>query len=80
METRPTHIQITFSPQGEEEIQRIMNETGSTRVEVLNSALSLFQWAIRKTRLDETVASVNPEDNSYKPVVIPGVLEQSTSS
>ena len=66
-------LQFDFPDEKVKELDDLVERTGfKTRVQLFNSALSLFEWAIREREAGRIVASVDESTDRYKEVVMPG--------
>jgi hypothetical protein len=67
-----TRIQIEISPGKREEIEQLMATCGiATKGELINNALTLFKWAVRKISEGNIVAAINEEEEVYQELEIP---------
>jgi hypothetical protein len=65
-------IQVDFSRERVSELEKVMKLCGmSTKKELLNNALSLFEWAVREVMRGRAVASVDEEDQKYRELQMP---------
>lgn len=55
----------------EEQFSRLVKDTGCTsRVDLMNNALTFFEHAMEISRKGETLASINPEKTRYKEITM----------
>lgn len=67
-----TRIQFEISEDRLRELEALMNTTGaSTKKELLNNALTLFEWAVEEEKAGNTLASVNENKKTYRELVMP---------
>ena len=65
-------IQLDMPDERVKELDALMTETGvSTRKELFNNALTLFEWAIREKKLGNMIASVDESAKKMKELVMP---------
>jgi metal-responsive CopG/Arc/MetJ family transcriptional regulator len=56
------------------ELDRLMEETKlSTRKDLFNNALTLFQWAVKAKRAGRIIASIDEESGTSKELVMPAL-------
>jgi len=66
-------LQFDFSEEKVKELDDLANRTGlKTRAQLFNSALSLFEWAIREREAGRIIASMDEKTDKYKEVLMPG--------
>lgn len=67
-------IDIDVSDAKYRDLQQLMQETGlQTTTDLLNNALTLFQWAVSEAQSGRTVASVDEANNRYKELTMPSL-------
>jgi hypothetical protein len=67
-------IQLEFTEGRVRELEELMNETGlSTKKDLMNHALTLFEWAIRERRAGRIIASVDEQSQKYKELLMPAL-------
>jgi len=67
-------LQLDLSEERVEALDRLMEETDlSTRKELFNNALSLFEWAVKEVRNGNVIASVNENEGRYRELHIPAL-------
>lgn len=55
-----------------EDLKELMEDTGiSTRRELFNNALTLFEWAIKQRRLGHVIGSLDEDNNQYRELQMP---------
>ena len=60
-------IQVDFSAKRVAELTRLMEICElSTKKELLNNALSLFEWAVHEVRQGRKIAAINEATQQYK--------------
>lgn len=58
------------------ELEKLMKETGiETKRELINTAITLFIWAIREVKSGRSVGSVDEKNGKWKEIVIPAFFE-----
>jgi hypothetical protein len=73
-------IQLELPEERVRELEQLMSQTGtSTKKDLLNDALTLFEWAVRERQAGRSIASVDEQNQRYKEVVMPS-LERSAKS
>jgi len=72
-------IQFELPEDRIEELNKLMSETAiTTRTDLLNDALTLFQWAVRERQAGRMIASVDEGNQRYKELAMPS-LERAAS-
>lgn len=67
-------IQLDLPDDRVKELDTLMENTGlSTRKELFNNALTLFEWAVREKRLGHMIASVDDDAKKMKELVMPSL-------
>lgn len=67
-------IQYEVSKKQEEAIKTLMEITGvKTRIDLLNNALSLFEWAVNEKKSGRSIASLDETDNVKREIVMPAL-------
>jgi hypothetical protein len=65
-------IQIELPEDRVRELETLMEQTGTnTKKDLLNNALTLFEWAVNERRAGRIIASVDEHEKRYKEVVMP---------
>jgi Arc/MetJ family transcription regulator len=69
-------LQIDLDEEKIAELEALMKEgKASTKKEYVNAALTLMKWAMDEKRAGRIIASVDPERDSYKEIVMPILSE-----
>ena len=69
-----TRIQLDFTRERVEEIDRLQRQTGmATRKQFIEQALLLFNWALRESAQGRVIGSIDPERDGYREVVMPAL-------
>ena len=67
-------IQLDLPDEQVKELDDLMRETKlSTRKELFNNALTLFQWAAKAKRAGRTIASIDESSQSAKELIMPAL-------
>jgi len=67
-----TRLQFEISEDRLRELEALINATGaSTKKELMNNALTLFEWAVNEEKAGNTIASINENSKSYRELVMP---------
>ena len=67
-------IQYELTDERNKALENLMRETGiTTKKELLNNALSLFEWAIQERKKGATLVSLDEHNNKYKEIIIPAL-------
>lgn len=75
-----TRIQLELPEERLSELERLMEQTGiTTKKDLLNSALTLFEWAVRERQAGRTIASVDEQNQRYKELVMTSLERGRTS-
>ena len=65
-------IQFELPENRLEELEKLMKKAGIlTKKELLNNALSLFEWVVQERERGHTIASVDEEEKRYRELVMP---------
>jgi metal-responsive CopG/Arc/MetJ family transcriptional regulator len=74
-ESKPmTRIQLELPEERLHELEQLMEQTGTnTKKDLLNDALTLFEWAVKERMTGRTIASVDEQQQRYKEVVMPSL-------
>ena len=68
-------IQFELSREKNEELEALMKRTGiRTKKDLINNALTIFEWAVNERARGRIIASVDEEEKKYKEILMP-VLE-----
>lgn len=66
-------LQFDFPDERVKELDALVERTGlKTRAQLINSALTLFEWAVREREAGRIIASVDEITEKYKEVEMPG--------
>jgi hypothetical protein len=66
-------LQFDISDERAKELDDLVERTGlKTRAQLFNTALSLFEWAVREREAGCIIASVNEKNDKYKEIDMPG--------
>ena len=67
-------IQLDLPDEQVKELDELMRETkATTRKELFNNALTLFQWAVKAKRSGRAIASIDEANGTAKEVVMPAL-------
>jgi len=67
-------LQFEFAEDKVKDLDALAKRLGfSTRVQLFNSALSLFEWAVREREAGHIIASIDEEKQTYKEIDMPGL-------
>lgn len=67
-------IQFELPEEKVKELEALMQEARiSTRKDLFNNALTLFEWAIEERRAGRSIASVDEQNKKYKELVMPAL-------
>jgi hypothetical protein len=67
-------IQFELPEDRVRELEQLMAETDiSTKKELLNTALTLFQWAVQEKRTGNVIASIDEKQNRLKELIMPSL-------
>lgn len=65
-------IQLDLPEEQVKELDELMRQTNiTTRKELFNNALTLFQWAVKAKRAGRIIASLDEQSGSAKELVMP---------
>jgi hypothetical protein len=66
-------LQFDISEERVQELDDLVERTGlKTRAHLFNSALTLFEWAIREREAGRIIAAVDEKTDKYKEIQMPG--------
>ena len=75
-----TRIQLDMPEEQVKELDELMKETNiTTRKDLFNNALTLFQWAVKAKRAGRIVASLDEETGTAKEILMPALENVRTS-
>lgn len=67
-------LQIDTNGATDQLIEELMKVAGLTsKKELFNNALTLFDWAVSETRKGRAIASINEKDGSYRELQMPAL-------
>jgi metal-responsive CopG/Arc/MetJ family transcriptional regulator len=67
-------VQLDLHEDQVKELDELMRETKlSTRKDLFNNALTLFEWAVKAKRAGRVIASLDEENKSAKELVMPAL-------
>lgn len=79
--SKMVRIQFDLPEEQVKELDELMRETKlSTRKELFNNALTLFQWAVKAKRAGRAIASLDEENKIAKELVMPALENVSTEA
>jgi hypothetical protein len=68
-----SRIQIELTEPRVKELEELMSRQGiATKKDLLNRALTLYEWYSKEVDNGHEIASIDKERNSYKVLVMPG--------
>jgi hypothetical protein len=74
-------IQFELPEEKVKELEAIMKEAQiTTRKDLFNNALTLFEWAVQERRSGRTIASVDEHNKKYKELVMPALAAVSSKT
>lgn len=67
-------LQIDVAEQKLKTIENLMEECGfSTKKDLFNNALTLFQWAVEEKKLGNTIASISKTSKNFRELQMPAL-------
>jgi hypothetical protein len=67
-------LQFEIPEEQMQELDILLKRTGlKTRVQLFNSAISLFEWAVRQREGGRIIASMDEQKGTYKELEMPGL-------
>ena len=64
-------IQFDFSSEQEKQIRELMQQTGASSIkELLQSALTLFLWAVSEKRAGRAIGTIDDSNHYFKELVM----------
>ena len=52
-------------------LEQLARESGVTKKDIINNAMTLLEWAIDEVKAGRTIASIDAQENRYKELVLP---------
>ena len=52
-------------------LEQLARESGVTKKDIINNALTLLEWAIDEVKEGRVIASIDSQENRYKELVLP---------
>ena len=52
-------------------LDQLARESGVTKKDIINNALTLLEWAIDEVKAGRSIASIDAQENRYKELVLP---------
>jgi hypothetical protein len=69
-----TRIQLELPAERLQELEQLMQQTDlDTKKDLLNSALTLFEWAVKERQAGRTLASIDEQTQRYREIVLPAL-------
>jgi hypothetical protein len=69
-----TRVQLELDEKRIEEFEALMKKTSiATKKDLINQALTLFEWAVREKRAGRIIASVDEVSQRYKELLMPAL-------
>jgi hypothetical protein len=67
-------LNFEFPEERINELKELQSEAGlDTMKDLINNALTIFEWAVHETRNGNEIAAVNEDDESYRILVTPAL-------
>ncbi len=67
-------IQYELSEKENAELEKMMEDTAiSTKRDLFNNALTLFEWAIKEIKKGRVIAAIDEKENKYIALVMPSL-------
>ena len=77
----PVRLTIELSTDRVKEIEALMARCRiSTKKELFNNALTLFEWAVRESSRGNQIASVNEREQKYRELQMPTLAAAASSA
>lgn len=74
MSKKIIRVQLDMPEDRVKEIEQIMAKTGvSTRKDVFENALALFEWAVNERASGRKIASLSENENGYRELLMPAL-------
>jgi hypothetical protein len=74
-----TRLQLELEDSRIEALEVLMKETGlSTKKDLINQALTLFEWAVRERRAGRIIAAVDEVSEKYREILMPALEQAKT--
>jgi predicted DNA-binding protein len=68
---RKVRFQFELPKENSDRLEELAKQVGVTKREIINNALTLFDWAIEEVKAGKIIASVDEEEERYKEVLLP---------
>ncbi len=52
-------------------LDQMARESGATKRDIINNAMTLLEWAIDEVKAGRVIASIDAQENRYKELVLP---------
>ncbi len=70
-------LQILMSEERLQELDELVGQSGlKTRTDLVNSALTLFEWAFKERLAGRSIGSLDEEKDRFKEIDLPGLPSQ----
>jgi hypothetical protein len=67
-------LNFEFPEERIKELKDLQSEAGlDTMKDLINNALSIFEWVVHETREGNAIAAVNESDKSYRVLITPAL-------
>ena len=74
--SKPAQVRVQLDLPAERiaELEELMAKTGvTTRKDLFENALTLFEWAVAQRVQGRSIASINEDEDSYRELVMPAL-------
>lgn len=72
-------IQFDVPEEKVERLEELMKEAGiGTKKDLLNNALTLFEWAVKEKKANRIIASIDEINQKFKELIMPSLAFVST--
>ncbi len=73
-------VQLDVPVEQLEEMNKLMVETGiSTKKDLINNALTLFEWAVNERKTGRSIGSLQEEEKVFKEILMPALAFKSNA-
>jgi hypothetical protein len=74
MEKKLIRVQLDMPEERVKDLEKIMAKTGvSTRKDIFENALALFEWAVNERMSGRKIASLDEKENGFRELLMPAL-------
>jgi predicted DNA-binding protein len=68
---KKVRFQFELPKENSDRLDELAEQVGVTKREIINNALTLFDWAVEEVKAGKTIASVDEEEKRFKELLLP---------